>query len=97
MKRALGMVIPWETFERGIKAASHEGIAEVLLKEAEERHQASGKVHVAEHVHQTAAGVTSHGLPHSREDKAGHMAMHGGAERKEHHGPGDVRTVASWS
>ena len=91
MKRALGAVVPWDTFNHMMKAKSDKEREHVLRKAAEDN-DAAGKVHVAEHVRRTASMVSSP-LPLSQEDQTAHMAIHGSAaERKVHHGPGETKT-----
>ncbi|KAK5168161.1 alpha,alpha-trehalase nth1 [Saxophila tyrrhenica] len=91
MKRALGAVTEWDDFKRMTEASSAKEAAQIL-EHAHMNDKGAGQVHVAEHVHLAAAGVSSPKLPHNHQDESGHKATHGAAERKEHHGPGEVKS-----
>jgi len=75
MKRALGAVTTWDTFQKmteGDAGAASEIVAP------------STHVHVAPHVHE-AANVHHESLPHSRESQVAHKAVHGGEELPHKH------------
>ncbi len=88
MKRALGAVTTWDTFQKMTQHASPAEMADVLEK-ATIHHNEENNVHMTEHIHRAATA-----LPHSHEDHSGHKAVHGDAQRKEHHGPGEAKGVA---
>jgi hypothetical protein len=72
-------------------AASAEEAADALEK-AHLDNKDAGKVHVAEHLHRSPPA-----LPHSHQDQTGHNATHGSGERKDHHGPGEVKASVNHS
>lgn len=88
MRRALGALADWDTFEKMTQATTPKE-AEKILRKATITEKDTVTVHVAEHVRRTATG-----LPHSHEDAAGHAAVHGTGERKGHRGPGEVTAQA---
>lgn len=88
MRRTLGALADWDTFNKMTQATTPKEAAKILRKATKEEKDIV-TVHVAEHVRRTATR-----LPHSHEDTVGHAAVHGAGERKEHRGPGEVTAHA---
>jgi predicted negative regulator of RcsB-dependent stress response len=97
MKRALGAVVAWETFQEMTQAKTQAEEQQILMnarkeeakadrkaEQAQEAEAAVEKAHVATYAHLSA-------LPHSHEDEKGHDATQGTEERKEHTMPEDVK------
>ena len=69
MKRALGAVTSWDTFQKMTNAGSAKEAADVLHEARLHDQEDAGKLSVAEHVHRAAA-ASSHGHEHETNHKA---------------------------